>query len=278
MCNQESALKVWIGHFNDVADVQWARSGIGNWRTTGVEPKAVREQSLLTAVDCAADAGANIIVFPEFTLDLEQRQVLRRHPRAALLMVVAGSFHEAEGAMTFNTAPLYSGDTGEVLLTHRKLRIFGDLIQGENHGAEQVDLGDAIHVLVTPIGCMTVLICKDFLDVHASVESLLTEVPVDWVLVPSFGDERTIHAHRAKAKTLAIVKTGTHTVIAQTQNTAIKPVPPPTECVRGFGHAAGCDKPEPQVGEAGGLVTFALSQQLAVEKPKPTSPSLTRIK
>lgn len=275
--DQQPALKVWIGHFNDAADVQWTRNDVGNWRTVCVAPQEVRSASLLTAVASATEAGANIIVFPEFTLDMDQRQALVRHlyrnPTPSLLMVLAGSFHETEGNKAFNTAPLYNSNTGETLLTHRKLRIFGDV----DHGAEQVDLGDSVHVLVTPIGCMTVLICKDFLDVHPSVESLLTEVPVDWVLVPSFGDEKTIRAHKERAKELAIVKTGTHTVVAQTLNTAAKPVQPPAECVRGFGHTAGCKEPEPQVGESGGLVTFPLIQQVPMS-PKSARPSLKRIK
>lgn len=276
--DKEPALKVWIGHFNDGADVAWTRNKPGNWRTQCVAPAEVRSTSLLAAVSAAAEAGANIIVFPEFTLDIDQRQTLLRHlrrlPKSSLLMVVAGSFHETEGDKTFNTAPLYNCVTGETLLTHRKLRIFGDL----QHGAEQVELGDAIHILMTPIGCMTVLICKDFMDAHPSVESLLTEVPVDWVLVPSFGDDKTIRAHKDRAKALAVVKTGTHSVVAQTLNTAIKPVQPPKECVRGFGHAAGSQEPEPQVDEAGGLVTFRLVQQQAGMLPKPKRTSLKRIK
>lgn len=274
----QPVLKVWIGHFNDGADVDWTRNELGNWRTQSVAPQEVRNASLVAAVSSAAEAGANIIVFPEFTLDMAQRAVLVRHlcrnPIPSLLMVVAGGFHEVVGSQVFNTAPVYSGDVGEVLLTHRKLRIFGDL----DHGAEQVDLGDQVHVLVTPVGCMTVLICKDFLDAHPSVESLLTEVPVDWVLVPSFGDEKTIRAHKHRAKALAIVKTGTHTLVAQTQNTAMKPVQPPTECVRGFGHAAGQKEPEPQVGEHGGLVIFKLTQQSSSNLPGRPRPSLTRIK
>ncbi|OGB30011.1 MAG: hypothetical protein A3F78_08685 [Burkholderiales bacterium RIFCSPLOWO2_12_FULL_61_40] len=275
--DEQPALKVWIGHFNDAADVQWTRNDIGNWRTACVAPQDVRSASLLTAVASATEAGANIIVFPEFTLDMDHRQALVRHlyrnPTPSLFMVLAGSFHETEGHKAFNTAPLYSSDTGETLLTHRKLRIFGDF----DHGAEQVDLGDSVHVLVTPIGCMTVLICKDFLDAHPSVESLLTEVPMDWVLVPSFGDEKTIRAHKERAKELSVVKTGTHTVVAQTLNTAVKPVQPPAECVRGFGHTAGCKEHEPQVGESGGLVTFPLIQQ-APMPPKSARPSLMRIK
>ncbi len=274
----QPALKVWIGHFNDGADVDWTRNEFGNWRTQKVAPQAVRNASLVAAVSSAAEAGANIIVFPEFTLDMAQRAVLVRHlcrnPASSLLMVVAGSFHEVVGGQAFNTAPVYSGDVGEVLLTHRKLRIFGDL----DHGAEQVSVGDQVHVLVTPVGCMTVLICKDFLDAHPSVESLLTEVPVDWVLVPSFGDEKTIRAHKDRAKALAIVKTGTHTLVAQTQNTAMKPVQPPTECVRGFGHAAGRKESEPQVGEEGGLVIFELLDQQAAALQKAKKPSLKRIK
>lgn len=279
--DEQPTLKVWIGHFNDGADVQWERNELGNWRTTRVDPREVRITSLLAAVSAAAEAGAHIIVFPEFTLDIDQRSLLVKHLYSkqwpTLLMVVAGSFHETVGAQTFNTAPLYSSNTGECLLTHRKLRIFGDLEFGPKHGAEQVDLGDAVQVLATPVGCITVLICKDFIDAHASVESLLTEVPVDWVLVPSFGDEKTIKAHKDRAKALAIVKTGTHTVVAQTLNTAIKPVQPPKECVRGFGHAAGRTEPEPQVGENGGLVSFVLAQQPPV-LPKSPRPALKRVK
>lgn len=268
---REPSLKVWIGHFNDSADVTWTRNEIGNWRTASVLPHETRVASLVAAMKAAADAGAQLIVFPEFTLDLAQRAelvtFLYRNPKLSPLMVVAGSFHDPVDDRTFNTAPLYEGGTGETLLTHRKLRIFGDKVDG----AEQVALGDTMHVLVTPIGCMTLLICKDFMDADPSVESLLTEVPVDWILVPSFGDEKTIRAHKDRAKSLAIVKTGSSTVVAQTLNTAISKNVPPMECVRGFGHAAGVVAHEPHVGEAGGLVTFKFSRlsSLAPIPPKP---------
>ena len=281
---QQPALNVWIGHFNDAADVVWDRyaSAAGNWRAQHVAPQAVRQASMLAAVAHAAKAGAHIIVFPEFTLDLAQRSALVRQLRdnawPSLILVAAGSFHEPLDGATFNTAALYSAQ-GRTLLTYRKLRIFG----GFESGAEHVDVGETLHVLVTPIGCITVLICKDFIDAHASVESLLTEVPVDWVLVPSFGDEKTIHAHKKRAKALALVKTGTNTVVAQTLNTAVPRSGPPKECVRGFGHVAGCVEPELQVGDAGGMVTFALVHQQVLPvllKPSdpPAKPALKRVK
>ena len=271
------ALKVWIGHFNDTAQVQWTCNDLGNVRTTDIAPQKVRTDSLLAAMDSAAKHGAHIVVFPEFALDLEQRKALVKHLRtnsyASLILVVAGSFHEDEGDETFNTAPLYSA-SGQKLLTHRKLRVYGDL----NHGAEDVSVGNSIHVLSTPVGCMTVLICKDFIDAHASVDSLLTEVPVDWALVPSFGDEKTIKAHKARAQTLAVVRTGTHSVVAQTLNTIIEREEPPTQCVRGFGHAAGSKTPDPQVGETGGLVIFKLGQQEPPASPPIRRMNLKRIK
>lgn len=263
------SLKVWIAHFNDTADVVWDRSlnEAQDWRAQHVAPQEERKRSLLATMVEASKAGAHFVVFPEFTLDLYHRRFLQEQLRStdfpSLILVVAGSFHETTGGNTFNTAPLY-GAQGHPIFTHNKLRIFGDIV----HGAEHVSVGNTIQVLVTPVGCLTVLICKDFIDAHASVESLLTEVPVDWVLVPSYGDEKTIRLHKDRAKALAVVKTGSHTVVAQTLNTAMLRTAPPTECVRGFGHIANHQLHEPQVGETGGVVSFALEQQ-GFPKPPP---------
>ncbi|ROZ76169.1 hypothetical protein EEB15_13515 [Ramlibacter sp. WS9] len=269
-------LKVWIGHFEDGADVKWAHNGI-KWRTTQVEPQDKRMESILATLSDADAAGAHVVVLPEFTLDLEHRRMLvkrlRTKPSSALILLVAGSFHEPAGDQAFNTAPVYNA-RGRTVLTHRKLRLFGDL----EIGAEDVSVGDSIHVLATPVGCMTVLICKDFMDSHPSVESLLTEIPVEWVLVPSFGGESTIRAHKASAKALAQVKTGAHSVIAQTLNTAEPRNGPPQECVRGFGHAGGQRDPQPQVGEQGGAVTFGLAPQTPVVLSEAPRPSLKRVK
>lgn len=258
----QPALKIWIGHFNDGADVVWRDDAIrtGSWRAIGVSPANVRQASVEGAVTAAVAAGAQVVVFPEFTLGLAQRRhlllLMRRNTWPTLLLLLAGSFHEIVGGEAFNVARLYDGQGSEILV-HRKLRLFGNV----HEGSEDVSVGDAVHVLVTPIGCLTVLICKDFIDLAVSVVGLLTEVPVDWVLVPSFGDAKTIRAHKAKAKQIAVVTTGTHSVVAQTLKTAVPGEGPPLECVRGFGHAAGQPDPEPQVGETGGLVSFPLLRQ-----------------
>ena len=282
---EHGKLNVWVAHFDDGADVVWdtTSSPVGNWRTKSVEPHTVRQVSVVQTLTAAAKAGAQVVVFPEFTLDLQHRDQLvahlRQHP-SGIQLVVAGAFHsedkvQAEDMATdlpaiFNTAPVYTG-SGRQLFTHRKLRLFGK----SGVGTESAGVGKRLHVLVTPIGCMTVLICKDFLDEDPRVDNLLAEVPVDWVWVPSYGDETTLKVHKERARKLATVTVGTSSAIAQTQNTAMKKDGETQTLLPGFGHVAGkktpCDVPT-----TGGVVEFELGCQPI--PPKRTRPELKRVK
>ncbi len=110
----EPNLKVWIAHFDDHATVigSTAQSAVGDWRAMRIEPNGDRMASLHHTLDQADAAGANVIVFPELTIDVAQRalltQRLRKQPGNHLVMLQAGSFHEtlANDGKTFNTAPL----------------------------------------------------------------------------------------------------------------------------------------------------------------------------
>ena len=240
---KQGKLKVWIAHFDDGADVVWDResSPIQNWRAQSVEPHETRRMSMLQTLAIAAQAGAAIVVFPEFTLDLLHQAQLSAHLREnhdslhGVQMVVAGAFHADEmastAALAYNTAPVFNGN-GRLLFVHRKLRLFGS----SGVGTEFAEVGNQLHVLVTPIGCMTVLICKDFLDQDPRVDNLLAEVPVDWVWVPSYGDQTTLSLHKQRAKKLAILTTGTSCAVAQTQNTAMKKAGETQALLPGFGH------------------------------------------
>jgi len=276
---EHGKLCTWVAHFDDDADVVWDRttSPIGNWRSQSVEPHASRQASMVQALATAAQAGAQVVVFPEFTLDLQHRDQLAAHLRqnpSGIQLVVAGAFHSEEMAathlITYNTAPVFTG-SGRLLFAHRKLRLFGR----NDVGAEFAEVGNHLHVLITPIGCMTVLICKDFLDEDPRVDNLLAEVPVDWVWVPSYGDETTLKVHKERARKLATVTTGTSCAVAQTQNTAMKKDGETQAMLPGFGHAAGkknpCDVPT-----TGGVVEFELGSQPI--PPKRTRPALKRVK
>lgn len=276
---EHGTLKVWIAHFDDGADVDWDRtsSPIGNWRTLSVQPHASRQASMEQTLSAAAQAGAQVVVFPEFTLDVRHREQLSNYLRlnpSCIQLAVAGAFHAedmaADPPVTYNTAPVYTG-SGRQLFTHRKLRLFGR----NDVGSEFAEVGNHLHVLVTPIGCMTVLICKDFLDEEPRVDNLLAEVPVDWVWVPSFGDETTLKAHKERARKLATVTTGTSCAVAQTQNTAMKKEGEQQPLLPGFGHAAGQKSPC-DVLAAGGLIEFGLATQPSPARP--VRPKLKRVK
>lgn len=239
--------------------------------------------SLKNTMDQAQAAGAHAIVFPELTIDIAQRalltQRLRKQAGSHLVMLQAGSFHETlviEGK-TFNTAPLVNSQ-GRELLTHRKLRPFSKVSPGVDPVTEDISLGDTIHVLATPVGLLTVLICKDFLDDHPCVLTLLSDVPVEWVLVPSFGDEKTIRQHKVRAKAQGLVRTGSHIALAQIFNNLDDPTRQPTECVRGFGHIGGNAAPEPQVPENGGLVVFPLQAENPPKTDPKGRPHIKRVK
>lgn len=276
---KQTTLKVWIAHFDDGADVRWDRtlSPVGNWRTLSVEPHTSRHASVIQTLDAAARAGAQVVVFPEFTLDLQHRAQVAAHLRqqpTSIQLVIAGAFHTEDAATkpprTFNTAPVYASH-GRQLFVHRKLRLFGN----SEEGTEFAEVGNQMHVLVTPIGCMTVLICKDFLDEDPRVDNLLAEVPVDWVWVPSFGNQTTLDLHKKRAKKLATVTTGTSCAVAQTQNTAMKKAGETQALLPGFGHEAGRQAPV-DVSTAGGLIEFALETQPPPDRP--ARPRLKRVK
>jgi predicted amidohydrolase len=256
--NPTASIKIWIGHFADGADVQWDKPHPiqENCRTTEVTDAKTRVDSLLKQLVRAKNAGANFIVFPEFSLDIAQRKEVRLWLKSNecphLLYIVPGSFHELQAGTTpekyFNTAPLFDAE-GNVVFTHQKLRLFG-----KNRVAENVSVGRTLHVLATPIGCLTVLICKDFMDKDASVASLLQHVLVDWVLVPSFGDESTINGHQVRARELAKIVSGTNSAVANARNTAMHP---DGGNLPGFGHRSQEDKSTP-VPETGCIVEFLL--------------------
>ena len=279
------SLKVWIAHLDDNAVVKGStnQSAVGDWRATHIEPGEDRMASLYRTVDQAQAAGAQVIVFPELTIDVAQRALLakrlRQQPVDHLVLIQMGSFHEtiATESKTFNTAPLVTA-LGRTVLTHRKLRAFSKVAPDADPVTEDISLGDTLHILATPVGLLTVLICKDFLDAHASMLSLLSDAPVEWVLVPSFGNEKTVRLHKARAKELGLVRTGSHTVLAQIFSNVDDPSRRPTECVRGFGHIGGKTSPEPQVPESGGLVVFPLQGEAPRKSPPRRSPNLKRVK
>lgn len=263
----DAQLRVWIAHFCDGADVTWdqTQSPVRHWRSRGIEPHRGRGESIAETLRRSAAVGAHVVIFPEFTVDLQHRHAVERFLRrqggdaSCPALVVAGSFHGPghgeDAGNVYNHAPVYACG-GRRLFTHCKLRLFGDAASG----AEYAQAGRRLEVLVTPIGCMTVLICKDFIDDEPSVCGLLKEVPVDWVWVPSYGNPTTLRLHKQKASQLARVTPGTSVAVAQTRNSAMEVTGPE---LPGFGHPAGTNTRPTDVPEVGGYVDLPLARQSA---------------
>lgn len=264
LAQQRSHFTIWVGHFDDESAVRWdaARRADGFYVAQSIEPPTERVQSLESTMDASWQAGAHALVLPELAVTPAQRRALSRRlglqAQGAPLLCVPGSFHESEGGRLFNCAPLIDGTTGHPLFTHRKLRPYGNSAEeGLNEGSEAIDLGNTVHLLVTDAGSFTVLICKDHLDSHVDVATLVQQLAPHWVFVPSYGNEKTIKAHQERAERLCKVEVGCHVAVANIRNAGIDDGPP----LPGFGHAAGTSFSQ-HVASTGGLLDFEMPVRL----------------
>lgn len=278
---KEEALVInfWIGHFDDSCCVAWdpALAPEGRFRAVSLQDNATREKSIVATLNAARDSHAHIVVLPEMSVDLAHRPKIEAYLLGMtdpdLCLVLAGSFHEPDGTKCYNTAPLLDATTGDVILKPSKLRAFGITGDPEKNVPEQsehIDVGDTVEVLVTAIGNMTVLICKDFLDADQSVAALLQEVPVDWVLVPSYGDEKTFDGHMKKAKQVSLVTSGANVVVANIRNINTSQ----GACLPGFAWPSGQKQDPVPVSASGGLAGVKMGEML----PRGPGPALKRVK
>ena len=147
--------------------------------------------------DCCA------VVFPELTIspDLRNRieRSLRRQPprpgrQRSIPLVIAGSWHEPAGARYRNVAPILDG-FGAVVARHEKTMPYD-----YNGSMEALQRGGAITVVVTEDALVGVAICLDFCDRGGTRHNPYAMLDVDLMLVPSFGNARTLDGHMATAQ------------------------------------------------------------------------------
>jgi predicted amidohydrolase len=191
------------------------------YRCSCLQDPDQRWYSISALLDKAESAGAMIVVLPELTLDETVRRRLsewlrdrKEHPFA---LVVAGSFHETDG--TLGEEPLRRGISraldrwGEDLLVHVKLRPMRAMPDGKV-ADEDLTGYDQVELLLAPFGLTGVAICLDFCEIgDTPVTDLWRAVGPALMLVPSMGGDSTNHAHRDKARQLAL-QHGTATVVA----------------------------------------------------------------
>ncbi len=134
----------------------------------------------------AADARADLVVFPEMSIDLNHELLARRAQQLAhehRLMLVLGGYHDE--ATRANKCVVLGPDG--VLWQQRKhipalLRSHGGWVE------EPIEMTTSPIYVVgsTHIGRIAITICRDFLDLELRVALKNSEPPVDVVINPAF--------------------------------------------------------------------------------------------
>lgn len=184
-------------------------------------PKIISDACMSAhADDCLA------AVFPELTIDPHSRDLIQEQlskkpwlskselPKSPGI-VVAGSWHEVDDAGIHNVATVFDGH-GEELCRHRKRHAYKDPVGR----FEKIVPGSEFTVLVLPDALIAFGICLDFCN-HA-FQTPYGELDVDFVIVPSCGDDKTMASHIRTARDLHDSRKTRSFVVQQ----AYPPVPP----------------------------------------------------
>ena len=135
----------------------------------------------------AHENGANILVFPEMTIDLNYGQFLEEISNLAKLYdmyIIPGSFHNLE---TNQNISMVIGPEGIVweqekhipALIHIEGRRFEESIKVNVLPRQTI-------ICNTEYGRIAIIICRDFLDMDLRVELKNFEPPIDFIFNPAF--------------------------------------------------------------------------------------------
>jgi hypothetical protein len=184
-----------------------------------VAAKAPCENEDLSLTEQAAAAWAgNIVVavWPELTMPSERRDKLAAAlklrsksaaPGGGPRIVAAGSWHEVQDAEVRNRMHVISG-VGRPRFFHDKTLP----LESRSLGTEELMPSYRIPVLITDEALIAFAICRDFCE--AQISDVYEKLDVDLIVVPSYGDIRTIRAHRQQAQRLYLGP-GTRVLVAQ---------------------------------------------------------------
>lgn len=182
-------------------------SGPGVFRITGVDGPDLAAR-IHEACWAAHTEDYRAAIFPELTIDPERRDYIGEllgekpwndDPEQATVgapsIVVAGSWHDPVEDGYANVATVFDGH-GDVLLRYHKRFAYKD----DKGRFEDIIPGEAFPILVLADGLHAFGICLDFC--HRCFDTPYGELDVDFVLVPSCGDDKTMASHLETAADL----------------------------------------------------------------------------
>lgn len=157
----------------------------------GIEDAVLRQVDMAFADSCFAVVWPELAMPPLLRLHLTraiERKRFEVPPGTGPRLWVMGSWHEALQGETVNRSHV-ADRVGSPRCTYDKISRYG--VQGL--GFEDIDIGKRVSVIITDEAIVGIAICKDFC--MSDARSPARELPVDIVLVPSFGGASTAKEH-----------------------------------------------------------------------------------
>lgn len=199
-----ATLTIALGLFADGHGIDWAETDTGDGRrlcfarSTENEPK--RLERAKTQILAAEAQDVDLLVFPELTLSLTVQAhlccwLLDRYQAGApcrIPLIVLGSFHDATcDNHRRNRSRLILGRDGSDIVLHDK---FSPATLGTM--TEQFTPGQTAQLVCTPIGNLSLAICKDCIDQYRNI--WLRHLCPDWLLLPSLSDSVRLHVEATR--------------------------------------------------------------------------------
>jgi len=198
---ERAACRIAIAQIGEPADLPVPASS-GLYRLPDARVDAVADK-LRRFVERAAEARADLIVFPEMSVDLNHARLAAlaqelAHDRRMIL--VLGGYHDETARANVCTV---LGPEG--MLWRQRKHIPAQLRSGTDWVEEPIEpTASPFHVVATThVGRIAIAICRDFLDLELRVALKNSEPPVDLVLNPAFSpvtaDFRAAHFEARRA-------------------------------------------------------------------------------
>lgn len=212
-------LKVGVASFEGDSELRVDVPREGFFVIPGLEEEGLREAAIDSVLDQAIESAVQILVLPELTVTPSLRTKLaarlHRESTGSLELVLAGSFHESDGALGWvNLATLLRADGRRVLQQKKRMWLGWLDEEGQPKNAEDIQGARKIRVLWTPLGLLVIPICLDFGQKAEGMDRFWARLGPQLALVPSMGADSTVSMHRRRAGDLV----GEHRAIVAVAN------------------------------------------------------------
>lgn len=201
--------RVYVGTFEDLVKPKLEVTKAGFY-IEELENEDLRWEKVQQALQAAKTAEVDCLLFPELTLPPKLREQIINwlyNNCPPFTFVLPGSFHEFPEKGDFcgphksskhrvNKAILMDG-RGKPIFSQCKIIPFGTFDQ-----AEDIQSGNQITMLNTPVGLMMVLICRDFCEEGPLLNSLFDALQPNWIFVPAMTPKPAMSAYVKQAKKL----------------------------------------------------------------------------